>query len=69
MYDMTRGVLPLKLLDLINHRYVQNANIYAANHDLGFQPVNRVSSIFRGKLIPPRQQQGIFNVPWQIHPT
>jgi hypothetical protein len=48
MYDMTRGVLPLKLLDLINHKYVQNANIYAANRDLGFHPVNTISS-FHGK--------------------
>jgi hypothetical protein len=49
MYDMTRGVLPLKLLDLINHSYVQNSNIYAVNQDLGFHPVNIVSSMFRGK--------------------
>jgi len=46
---MTRGVFPLKLLYLINQRYVQNANIYAVNHDLGFYPVNTKSSMSRDK--------------------
>ena len=49
MYDMTRGVFPLKLLDLINQRYVQDAKIYAANHNLGFYPVNTKSSMSHGK--------------------
>jgi len=49
MYDMTRDAFPLKLLDLINQRYVQNANIYAVNHDLGFNPVNTKSSMSHGK--------------------
>jgi hypothetical protein len=49
MNYMTRGVLPLKLLDLVNQRYEQNAKIYALNHELGFYPVNTKSSIFRGK--------------------
>ena len=37
---MTRGVFPLKLLDLISQRYAKNAKIYAINHDLVFYPVN-----------------------------
>ena len=46
---MTSGVVPLKLLDHISQRYVQNAKLYAINHDLGFYPVNTKSSIFRCK--------------------
>lgn len=49
MYDITRGVFPLKWLDLINPKYVQNAKIYAANLELGFHPINTKSSTFRGK--------------------
>ena len=49
LYDMIRGEFPLKLLDFINQRYVQNAKIYAVNHDLGFYPVKTQSSMSCGK--------------------
>jgi len=45
---MTRDVFPLTLLDIINQRYVQNAK-FEVNQDLGLYPVDRKSSIFRGK--------------------
>ena len=46
---MTRGVFPLKLLDVINQRHVQNAKINVVNHDLGIYPVNTKSFMSRGK--------------------
>ena len=51
MYGMTRGVFPLKLLDLINQRYAQNAKINAVNHELGFYPIPTKSFIFRDKYV------------------
>ena len=41
---MPRGMYPLKLLDLIDQRHVQNAKIYAVSHELGFYPVNTKST-------------------------
>jgi len=51
-------VFPLKLLDLINQRYAQNANIYEVNHDLEFYLLNTISSMPRGKPSQWRNEGG-----------
>jgi len=61
MYDMIRGVFPLKLLDFINQRHVQNAKIYALIDFLMKLMYDMIRGVFPLKLLDFINQRHVQN--------